>query len=93
MTSAGELARFTEAAETWLASLVKRRPEESSAVESETGGWGTGSDDVSVFHALEADEERALVERAMAWQRTKYDAGYGALGWPPEFGGAGRPPA
>ena len=27
----------------------------------------------------------------MAWQREKFDAGYGALTWPVEFGGAGLP--
>ena len=27
----------------------------------------------------------------MAWQQTKFDAGYGAISWPEEFGGAGLP--
>ena len=53
--------------------------------------WGAGSDDVQVFHDLTDDEERQLLCRAMAWQREKFDAGYGALTWPVEFGGAGLP--
>ena len=51
--------------------------------------WGVGSDDVAVFHDLGDDEERELLDRAMAWQREKFDAGYGALTWPVELGGAG----
>ena len=35
------------------------------------------------------DEERALLDRAMAWQQDKFDAGYGAITWPAEYGGAG----
>ena len=27
----------------------------------------------------------------MTWQQTKFDAGYGAISWPDEFGGAGLP--
>ena len=53
--------------------------------------WGVGSDDVSVFHDLPADDERALLARAMRWQQEKCDAGYGAITWPPEYGGAGLP--
>ena len=52
-------------------------------------GNGLGSDRVEVFHDLDDDEERALLDRAMAWQREKFDAGYGALTWPAELGGAG----
>ena len=50
---------------------------------------GCGSDSVEVFHDLTDDEEHELLHRAMAWQREKYDAGYGALTWPRELGGAG----
>src|SRR5262249_43964332 len=38
-------------------------------------------------------EERALLERAMAWQREKFDGGYGAICWPLEHGGAALPAA
>lgn len=53
--------------------------------------WGEGSDDVSVFHDMTDAEEQALLDRAMAWQREKFDAGYGAIQWPAEFGGAELP--
>ncbi len=54
-------------------------------------GWGVGADGVSVFHNLPFDEERQLVLRGAEWQRIKYDAGYGAITWPVEFGGADLP--
>jgi alkylation response protein AidB-like acyl-CoA dehydrogenase len=47
---------------------------------------------VSVFHDLSDEDEQALLDRAMAWQRTKFDAGFGALQWPAQHGGAALPP-
>lgn len=44
--------------------------------------------DVSVFHDLSTDAELALLDRHRAWQREKFAAGYGALAWPAEYGGA-----
>ena len=52
-----------------------------------------GADDVAVFHSLSAAAERALIDEAGSWQRRKYDAGYGAIAWPEDFGGAGLTPA
>jgi alkylation response protein AidB-like acyl-CoA dehydrogenase len=54
--------------------------------------WGEGSDDVSVFHDLSFEAEKALLDRLREWQRTKFEAGYGALTWPEEFGGRGLTP-
>src|SRR5206468_11115664 len=44
-----------------------------------------------VFHNLSFEEEAALLQRLMDWQRAKCEAGYGAISWPAEFGGAGLP--
>lgn len=46
---------------------------------------------LSVFHDLPVAEERALLERICAWQRRKFDAGFGALARPVADGGAGLP--
>ena len=51
--------------------------------------WGVGSDSVAVFHDLDEDAERALLRAAAEWQQRKCDAGYGAIAWPVEHGGAG----
>ncbi len=37
-------------------------------------------------------DEGDYVERARAWQRTLYDAGWAALTWPTAAGGQGKPP-
>jgi alkylation response protein AidB-like acyl-CoA dehydrogenase len=55
--------------------------------------WGAGSDSVAVFENTTEEEERRQAERISDWQRTKFDAGYGAIAWPTELGGRGLTPA
>jgi alkylation response protein AidB-like acyl-CoA dehydrogenase len=83
-----DLAAWAAAARAWLEAHAARRPRGATG-----SAWGEGSDDVSVFHDLSDDEEQAVLDRAMAWQVLKYDAGYGAIDWPVEAGGAGLTPA
>ncbi|KAA9156336.1 acyl-CoA dehydrogenase [Amycolatopsis acidicola] len=71
-----ELADFTDAARKWLAARLPPRGDASRR-------------SVAVFHDLPFDEERALIARIQDWLREKFDAGYGALSWPVEHGGAG----
>jgi alkylation response protein AidB-like acyl-CoA dehydrogenase len=73
---------FAARARAWLTSRLPAAVAASAA-------WGEGSDDVSVFHGLSYEEERDLLHRVMAWQQEKFDAGYGAITWPVEYGGAG----
>ena len=35
------------------------------------------------------EEEKAHIDEIPAWQRLKFDAGYGAISWPREYGGEG----
>jgi alkylation response protein AidB-like acyl-CoA dehydrogenase len=86
----GDLATYRAECREWLASRLELRPAETGA---EARPWGAGSDDVSVFHDLSFDEERDLLDKAMKWQQVKCDAGYGAITWPEEYGGAGLPAA
>jgi alkylation response protein AidB-like acyl-CoA dehydrogenase len=74
---------FRAAARAWLSAVAAPR----AAVDE----WGTGDDSVAVFHNRTEDEEREQTERICAWERTRFDAGWGALSWPPEFGGRGLP--
>ncbi|WP_395103813.1 acyl-CoA dehydrogenase family protein [Actinomadura sp. SCN-SB] len=76
-----DLAVFRRKARDWLEARTDPRAEVAS-----------GPDDVSIFHDLPFEEERALIRRAMAWHQEKFDAGYGAIGWPQEYGGAGLGP-
>ena len=79
-----DVAAYRESAHDWLVEHAAPRPVAAAAAR-----WGEGSDDVSVFHDLTDAEEQALLDRAMAWQRAKFDAGYGAIQWPVDLGGAG----
>lgn len=86
MTSGTELSEFRHRAHEWLTANAPLRGVAQRA-------WGAGSDNVAVFHDLDADDERALIDRLAQWQRRRFDAGFGAISWPAEFGGAGLEPA
>jgi len=54
--------------------------------------WGQGEFSVAVFHALGADDERALLQRAQAWTGLKAQRGYHAIAAPVAYGGLDHPP-
>ena len=56
-----------------------------------TRAWGEGSDDVSVLPERTAEEELAELEAARAWAAKRFDAGFGWITGPPEYGGRGLP--
>ena len=80
-------AEWAAEAEAWLEANAERRPP------AEEFAWGVGSDNVALFHNLDFEAEKALIEDLKAWQRSKSDAGYGSISWPVEYGGAGLPKA
>jgi alkylation response protein AidB-like acyl-CoA dehydrogenase len=75
-----DLHAFARRADAWLAQRLPRRV---------AGHEPVGADDVAVFHSLTFEEEARLVAAAAAWQTEKLQAGYGAIDWPPQLGGAG----
>lgn len=74
---------FAEQAEAWLTAKLDRRPPSAEQI------WGQGSFDVSVFHALTFDEERAHLDSLLDWVRVKAEEGYQAITWPRDLGGLG----
>jgi alkylation response protein AidB-like acyl-CoA dehydrogenase len=56
-------------------------------VDRSIGVWGEGSDAVGAYQVRSAEDERQQVERARAWRRTKYDAGFGWISGPRRYGG------
>jgi alkylation response protein AidB-like acyl-CoA dehydrogenase len=58
----------------------------SPRVEISTG-WGEGSDEVSVLPERSEAQERADLEAAREWARTRYDAGFGWITGPETLGG------
>ena len=86
-TTTADITTFTREARAWLMEHAPLR----EAIEPTR--WGEGSDSVALFHNLSADDERAHLDAARAWQRQKSDAGYGSLTWPLAYGGGGLPSA
>jgi len=56
-----------------------------------TQTWGEGSDEVSVLPERTPEEERAELEAAQGWARTRFDAGFGWITGPESLGGRGLP--
>jgi len=80
---AADVQSFVREFEGWLESMGirRRRP----------GQFGVGEFSVAVFDDQTPEEERKAVDRGREWERTKYDAGWGAVDWPVQFGGCGLP--
>lgn len=68
----------------WLGSIAPPRADEVFV-------WGEGDPRLQIFLAMSHDEEIAYLERVRAYRRARYDAGYGAIALPAEYGGAGLP--
>ena len=77
-----DLDEFAADARLWLSSVAEPR----SAAQ-----WGVGPDSVAVFENWTVEEERAETDRIRAYEQAKYDAGWGALTWPEEYGGRDLP--
>ena len=83
---------FRSEARAWLEQHGELRQTVSTDPDTDTDpDWGTGSDNVAVFHNRTETEEASMLALAQDWQRKKFDAGYGMLSWPVELGGRGLP--
>jgi alkylation response protein AidB-like acyl-CoA dehydrogenase len=83
VSAAPTVEQFAAEGRAWLEANAEPRPA------SRDLRWGEGSDQVALFRDLTPQEEEAQVDALRAWQRRKFDAGYGAIAWPVEHGGAG----
>jgi alkylation response protein AidB-like acyl-CoA dehydrogenase len=81
------LDAFTAEAAQWLSTNAV--PRTSTVGDAGAVPWGEGEFSVSVFHSLEFDEERELIERAQAWTTLKATKGYHAIMAPVADGGLG----
>jgi len=57
----------------------------------ERTGWGEGSDKVGLFVEKDRQTERAELDEAKQWRRKVFDAGFGWIAGPLEYGGRGLP--
>jgi alkylation response protein AidB-like acyl-CoA dehydrogenase len=73
---------FSQEALTFLTAHAERR-------QPEVLRWGEGEENLALFHETTGEEEAREVAEGKAWQRTKWDAGFGWLTGPARFGGRG----
>ncbi len=76
---------FIAQATAWLDANAERRPQRERFV------WGQGADEVGLMRGEQHDEDAQLAA-ARAWRAKVFDAGFGWLGGPVEYGGGGRHP-
>ena len=81
------LSAFLDDAMAWLDEHAER----AQTDDNQKLVWGQGDFTVAVFHALSADDERALLQRAQAWTHAKAERGYHAIAAPTAYGGLGHP--
>ena len=79
-----DLDAFVEQAGTWLG---QNAPPRRSSASEQPRVWGDGDFDVAVFHNLDFDEEKQLLDDLVAWNARKQQRGYHAVDWPVDFGG------
>ena len=76
-----DLDAFSAEVRAFLDANAARRP---STVTIE---WGTGEDRIAYFSTDPPDVDKAKVDAARAWQRRRYEAGFGWISGPAEYGG------
>lgn len=76
---------FTAAARAFLDANLERKEAEKTFV------WGEGSDKVNVFEERTRQQELEMLEESKAWRRKKFDAGFGWISGPKEYGGSALP--
>jgi alkylation response protein AidB-like acyl-CoA dehydrogenase len=77
-----EEVAFQESVRAFLDAHAKPLPEWEE-------GWGNGPDELAAGAEPTREEELRMVEAAVAFRRELFDAGFGWITGPPEYGGAG----
>lgn len=80
-TTTETLEEFTARASAWYAEQGLERRSNDGILPGD-GGF-------AVFHDLSYEDERSLLRTLTDWVRTRFDAGFGAVSWPAQLGGAG----
>ena len=75
---------FRAEATAFLEANAKRRVKVASK-------WGEGSDEVSILNERTPEEDAAILAEAKVWRAKIFDAGFGWIFGPEEYGGRGLP--
>ncbi len=81
-----ERQAFVAEATAWLSANAEARPPKEEFT------WGRGPDDIRLLRAEQGDDEDTRLAEARSWRARVFDAGFGWLGGPTEYGGGGRHP-
>jgi alkylation response protein AidB-like acyl-CoA dehydrogenase len=84
MTDTISLDEFSTAARAFLDANAEPRPEEKFA-------WGEGSDRVGLLEEKTPEEAAAELTAAKTWKADEFDAGFGWIAGPEEYGGRALP--
>ncbi|MGH8982578.1 MAG: acyl-CoA dehydrogenase family protein [Acidimicrobiia bacterium] len=84
MTDTISLDEFSTAARAFLDANAEPRPEEKFA-------WGEGSDRVGLLEEKTPEEAAADLAAAKEWKAREFDAGFGWIAGPEEYGGRALP--
>ena len=84
MTDTISLDQFSTAATAFLDANAEPRPEEKFA-------WGEGSDRVGLLEEKTPEEAAAELTAAKGWKAEEFDAGFGWIAGPEEYGGRALP--
>jgi len=79
------IEEFEKEARAFLEANAEKRPVEKAFV------WGEGSD--NFYREKDRAQEAAQAEDAKKWRQKKFDAGFGWISGPKEYGGRALPPA
>lgn len=85
MITDDEVSEFTADATEFLEANARRRVVEFSA-------WGEGSDRVPLLEQPDHEAGKRELSESRLWRQRVFDAGFGWLGGPVEYGGSGRSP-
>ncbi len=90
MSERPSVEEYAEAARAWLA---ERYPAADAVEGRRRFVWGEGSDEVRVFQEPDPETEVDALPAIRRWRSDVWDAGYGWITGPTEYGGAGLPAA
>ena len=77
--------QFTTEASAFLEANASRKAEQKAFV------WGEGPDNAALFEEVDREQEQLDLAAAKEWRAQKFDAGFGWISGPTEFGGGGHP--
>ena len=77
-----EQRRFAMEAVAFLSGQVAPRAPQDAA-------WGVGDEALTLFHETSDEQERTEADAARAWQKLRWQAGFGWITGPVGFGGRG----